>query len=171
MFDYSCTATDLFIELSLTSELLPTIKLQTTSLLCSSLSLPKHIRIPSQLIIIAAWIGMTIIGLIVVGAIKSSTLQKGNPYRLLNPVDYTGTICGYGGNVTSSPFGYYLLDKTAVCVSSCPSAADYSSFICRYDLQAAVDADSTTLKGLYYVTQGECMYKIKTRVGKTPYRT
>lgn len=106
------------------------------------------------------------IGLIVVGVIKNPTLQKGNPYRLMNPIDYTGTICGHEGNVTSSPYGYYLLDKTAVCVSSCPSAADYSSFICRYDVQATVDDDSTSLRGLYYVSQGECMYKIKTKVGK-----
>ena len=109
---------------------------------------------------------MTIIGLIVVGVIKSPTLQKGNPYRLLNAIDYNGRICGYDGNVTATPYGYYLPDKTAVCVSSCPSAADYNSFVCKYDLQAEVDNDRTSLKGYHFVSQSQCMYKIKSKIGK-----
>ena len=109
---------------------------------------------------------MTIIGLIVTGVISSPNLHKGDPYRLLNAIDYNGKICGYEGNVTVTPYGYYLPDKTAVCVASCPTVASYTSFICRYNVQAEVDADHTGARGIYYFSQYDCMYKIKSKVGK-----
>eukprot|EP00596_Hydrurales_sp_CCMP1899_P007026 CAMPEP_0119035114 /NCGR_PEP_ID=MMETSP1177-20130426/2080_1 /TAXON_ID=2985 /ORGANISM="Ochromonas sp, Strain CCMP1899" /LENGTH=377 /DNA_ID=CAMNT_0006993035 /DNA_START=379 /DNA_END=1509 /DNA_ORIENTATION=+ len=107
---------------------------------------------------------MTIIGLIVTGVISSPTLQKGNPYRLLNAIDYQGRICGYDGNLTSTPFGYYLPDKTAVCVNACPTVANYKKFICDYNLQAEVDKDTTGSRGVFYLTQSSCMYEIKSKV-------
>ena len=109
---------------------------------------------------------MTIIGLIVCGIIKSPTLQKGDPYRLVNAIDYNGKICGIEGNVSSTPYGYYLPDKTAVCVSSCPSVASYTSFICRYNVQQQVDADRTLRLGYYHTSQYNCMYKIKSKIGE-----
>jgi hypothetical protein len=60
--------------------------------------------------------------------------------------------------------GYYLPDKTAVCVNACPSVANYKKFICDYDLQEEVDKDATG--GFYhiciciyvYIYIHECMY-------------
>jgi hypothetical protein len=109
---------------------------------------------------------MTIIGFIVTGIIDSPTLERGDPYRLLNAIDYTGRICGYEGNVTNSPYGYYLPDKTAVCVTNCPTEADYTKYFCKYYVQEEVDADTTGLRGLYYISQSECMYYIKSTVCK-----
>jgi len=36
-----------------------------------------------QLLLIASWIAMTVVGLISVGLIKNSNLKAGNPYRCL----------------------------------------------------------------------------------------
>ena len=148
------------------------------------------------LILIAAWIAMSIIGLIVTGmltqpltcsvhpltlllilprsflpslflhsgAIPSPTLSMGNPNRLMNSVDYTNHICGFDNGVTNLPYGYYLSDKTSVCVSSCPSVNDYTSFVCHYDIQDAVNADSYKVLGLYYLARAQCMYKLKSKV-------
>ena len=118
------------------------------------------------LILIAVWIAVSIIGLIVTGAIPNSTLSAGNPYRLLNSVDYTNHICGFHDSVKSLPYGYFLPDKTVVCVSSCPSILSYSSYICQYDIQNSVNTDTTNVKGLYYFAQEKCMFQIKTKVGK-----
>jgi len=38
----------------------------------------------------AVWFGMTILGLIVLGAIKSDSINGGDPDRLLNAIDYDG---------------------------------------------------------------------------------
>jgi len=111
--------------------------------------------------IIAAWFCMTIIGLIVLGAIKDDALQPGNPYRLTNTIDYQGNICGISSGVKNLEKGYYLPDLTAVCVGSCPSSADYSSFFCRYEDQAAADASSVDAYTL--VGEGRCMYKVATK--------
>jgi hypothetical protein len=116
------------------------------------------------LILIAVWIAVSIIGLIVTGAIQNPTLTAGNPYRLLHAVDYTNHICGFDNGVTSTPYGYYLSDSSVVCVSSCPTTTNYTSFVCRYDLQGDVDKDWT--KGYYYFQQSLCMFKVKTKIGK-----
>ena len=60
------------------------------------------------LLILAAWFGMTIIGLIVLGAIQDDHLSTGNPYRLTNPIDYAGKICGFDDGVKDLKKGYYL---------------------------------------------------------------
>ena len=118
------------------------------------------------LLLFFAWIAMTIIGLISVGAISSTTLTKGNPYRLVNSIDYNGSICGYDSAVRDLKYGYYLPDKTVVCVSGCPEITDYTKFICQYDLQSDVDNDNTKLKGLKYFSKMQCMYNVKTSIGK-----
>lgn len=66
----------------------------------------------SQLLILAAWFGMTIVGLIVLGAIKDEHLSAGNPYRLTNTIDYEGNICGIDHGVKNKGKGYYLPDLT-----------------------------------------------------------
>ena len=118
------------------------------------------------LILLCVWFAMTIIGLIVTGRIQSTsnTLSIGNPYRLINAVDYTNHICGYDNGFSSLLYGYYLPDKTAVCVSNCPTTQSFTSFICHYDLQQAVDNDKTGLLGFYYLSREQCMYKLQTSV-------
>ena len=114
------------------------------------------------LLLVCTWVAVSIIGLIVTGAIPSGTLAMGNPYRLIGVIDYSNHVCGFDPGVLDKPNGYYLPDKTAVCVKSCPSTTDYASFICQYDVQPYVDADPFGVLGLYYLAQYKCFYKIKT---------
>lgn len=46
------------------------------------------------LLIFCGWIAMTVIGLVALGVIHSTTINKGDPERLLRGVDYEGNICG-----------------------------------------------------------------------------
>ena len=55
---------------------------------------------------------MTIVGLIVLGAIRDENLSAGNPYRLTNTIDYSGKICGIDSGVKDLGKGYYLPDAT-----------------------------------------------------------
>eukprot|EP01031_Cornospumella_fuschlensis_P046147 gene46147-56492_t len=55
---------------------------------------------------------MTIIGLVVLGAIQDEHLQAGVPARLTNAMDYTGKICGYDSERKDLKYGYYLPDFT-----------------------------------------------------------
>lgn len=47
-----------------------------------------------------------------------------------------------------------------MCVSECPTEADYYNFYCRYDDQA--EADASVTDGYALVSEYKCMYKIKT---------
>lgn len=114
------------------------------------------------LLIIAVWVAMTLVGFIVTGVIEDDHLQKGDPARLTNAIDYDGNICGNQANVKSKPFAYYLPDTSVVCVSSCPGANNYNEFICQYDVQAA--ADASVIDAWTYVSEYKCMYEIKTSV-------
>lgn len=115
-------------------------------------------------LIIVVWVVMSLVGLAVIGAIKTDRLRVGNPYRLINPIDYEGNICGYDSVVKNLHKGYYLPDATAVCVSSCPSESNYDLFICRYPIQESVSNGSVGTVGAYeYVARKECMYEIKTK--------
>lgn len=51
---------------------------------------------------------------------------------------------------------------TVVCIDSCPSSNNFEKFICRYELQSNVDADSTGALGYEYVLIRQCMYEVKT---------
>jgi hypothetical protein len=74
---------------------------------------------------------LTAVGLVVTGAIEDDNLDKGDPRRLINAIDYDGNICGYDSGVYDKPNAYYMLDGSVVCVKSCPSEADYYAFVCR----------------------------------------
>lgn len=114
------------------------------------------------LLIIAVWFAMTMVGFVVTGVIDDDRLEKGNPNRLLYPMDYEGNICGIDDGVKDLPFGYYLPDRTAVCTKKCPKSYDATAFICRYELQEDVDADSTGYKGYEEMANGGCMYEFDT---------
>jgi choline transporter-like protein 2/4/5 len=118
---------------------------------------------PCILLLIAAWVAMTIIGLIAIGAVEDPHLRSGNPARLTHAMDYEGNICGFSEGLKSKKYGYYLPDQTAVCVSKCPSQTSFEKFVCQYDLQASVDSDSTNGLGNIYVMTRSCMYHIETK--------
>lgn len=65
---------------------------------------------------------MTIVGLIVLGAIKDDHLSAGNPYRLTNTIDYDGNICGIDHGVKNKGKGYYLPDLTGTRTAYCNCA-------------------------------------------------
>ena len=73
-----------------------------------------HLSHTLQILLIATWVAMTIVGLIVLGAIKDSKLKSGNPYKLTHAVDYDGRICGYSSGVKSKPYAYYLPGNVTV---------------------------------------------------------
>lgn len=114
------------------------------------------------LALIAAWVAMSAVGLIVTGAVDSESLPQGNPMRLTNGIDYNGKICGLDSPVQDKSKAYYLPSGIAVCVSECPDTYTYTEFICMYDLQSAVDADSSYALGWAYVAAQTCMYKVTT---------
>ena len=113
------------------------------------------------LFLLLSWAATTVVGLIALGVIVDPRLPGGNPALLTHALDYNGRICGYGDGVTGKPFGYYLLDKTAICVSSCPTASNYTSFVCKDDYQAAASANAMVGFGL--VLTRDCMYAVKTK--------
>jgi choline transporter-like protein 2/4/5 len=111
------------------------------------------------LVLIAVWVAMTAVGLVVMGAAESDQLPAGNPNRLLYPMDHQGRICGVDSGVTSLKAGYYMYDSSVVCVNSCPTASNYTAFICKEDYQAAADASVPI--GWSYIAEGHCMYQLK----------
>jgi len=69
-------------------------------------------------------------------------------------------VCGYD-SYKKLKYGYYLLDKSVVCVESCPSANNFEEYVCQYDLQAAADADFTV--AAQYLAEYKCFFKLKTQ--------
>lgn len=61
-----------------------------------------------QLLFVAAMFGMTILGFVVTGVIKSDKLDKGDPMLLTNGIDYDGRICGASSGVKSRKNTYYM---------------------------------------------------------------
>jgi len=144
------------------------------------------------LLLVAAWVAMTGVGFVVTGAIQSENLQAGDPYRLINGMDYMGNICGiddavcgtgetnvYGDDCSSSskntfdmsyqiltrPKTYYLPSGGAVCVEECPTKDNYNKFICQYDYQSYLSTLSQVerrMQGLLYVSDAYCMPELKT---------
>jgi len=127
---------------------------------------------------------MTVIGLIVTGAIENDKLRAGDPARLINGMDYTGEICGIsekvnevGDVIKDLPKAYYLPSGAPVCIAECPPEDDFTTYYCKYNAQANVNTQfaaaeaSTAGSGeavqamLYmsYVTSYECMPKVATR--------
>ena len=53
--------------------------------------------------IICMWITMTVVGAI--------ACQRGSPYRLLAPMDDSGSVCGYDASVKTRPKFYAVLQN------------------------------------------------------------
>jgi hypothetical protein len=54
-------------------------------------------------------------------------------------------VCEYLNFPTNLFFSHNL---TVVCVESCPEEVSYTKFICHYDIQANVTADTTYVTGM-----------------------
>eukprot|EP00957_Ditylum_brightwellii_P055654 4216726-Ditylum_brightwellii.AAC.1 len=89
---------------------------------------------------------MTGVGFAVTGVIESNTLNKGNPERLVNGMDYHGNICGIsnyvtsrGENVMNLPKAYFLPSGLTICIPSCPMEKNFDKFYCQYEIQAEIE--------------------------------
>lgn len=51
-----------------------------------------------------------------------------------------------------------------VCISSCPTSADYTQFYCRSDADQAA-ADALTADGYILMSDDQCMVQVKTMDG------
>eukprot|EP00640_Fibrocapsa_japonica_P000767 CAMPEP_0113938732 /NCGR_PEP_ID=MMETSP1339-20121228/5151_1 /TAXON_ID=94617 /ORGANISM="Fibrocapsa japonica" /LENGTH=593 /DNA_ID=CAMNT_0000941985 /DNA_START=62 /DNA_END=1843 /DNA_ORIENTATION=+ /assembly_acc=CAM_ASM_000762 len=107
---------------------------------------------------LALWICMTIVGCAVTGAIESDDLSKGNPWRLINGVDYQGQICGVDSDVNDLEEVYYMPSGAGVCISTCPSSTEYTNFFCEYDTEYSNIADA-----FLKVSEGKCMFAVKSQ--------
>lgn len=56
------------------------------------------------------WVAMTIVGFIACGVINDPRLPKGNPKKLVNPIDYQGNVCGVDSSVENNQYAYYFAD-------------------------------------------------------------
>ena len=128
---------------------------------------------------------MICIGLFVTGYIDSEYLEKGDPNRLLNGMDYHGNICGVTKNINPNkksdvdlPKAYYLPSGSAVCIESCPQESDIEKFYCKYETEAFILAETVAVRTvygeiaanetkkklhLYYTAMKQCMPQIETR--------
>ena len=96
------------------------------------------------LLLLAAWVGMTVLGLVGMGTIDqcSNGLAPGEPKRLYNGVDVTGSVCGVNNtnppcpnasitglrDNTDLPYAYAPVSgvQQYYCVKQCPTA--YGTF-------------------------------------------
>ena len=127
------------------------------------------------LMIIACWFVMTFIGLATIpgSGVDSSKLNKGNPWRLVNGIDYKGQVCGISSDVKSKEYLYYLPTGDGVCIKKCPKSTNLENFICRYNIQDELDAisdDATRIDAGYdYVKEEKCSVQYKTSDTITPH--
>lgn len=132
------------------------------------------------ILIIASWLAMIGIGLTSTGFIQSDHLKAGQPYVLINGMDYLGNICGVTNftnppnneNILDKPKAYILPSGLNICIQSCPEEFDMSKFYCKYEVEAFIAEQTKTVhleKGesiangtkkslyLYYTSIEECM--------------
>lgn len=102
------------------------------------------------LMLIASWVAMTGVGLVVTGFVKDKNLPAGNPRRLINSIDYDGRICGYDTAVADKPLGYYMLDKSIVCIKECPATSNTALYYCQDNVTGSYAA----------VAENKCMYHV-----------
>ncbi|CAM9299589.1 unnamed protein product, partial [Laminaria digitata] len=118
------------------------------------------------LMLCGAWAAMTLLGLIVTGAIPNDSLEPGNPRRLINGIDYDGRICGVDADVEEKSNIYYLSSGDGVCVETCPLVTNYTQFICFDEVFTEI-YDNTTgevdiQEAWTFVTGGKCLYHMPT---------
>mmetsp|Transcript_3507 Transcript_3507/g.12781 ORF Transcript_3507/g.12781 Transcript_3507/m.12781 type:complete len:678 (-) Transcript_3507:65-2098(-) len=120
-----------------------------------------------MLLLVACWACMTGIGFAALGFIESDKIHKGNPYRLINGIDYKGNVCGISKDVKNTDKLYYLPDGRGVCIKKCPKKSDLEQFYCTYNVQKEIDAETRDLErialGYSEVKKGECQIYYKTK--------
>uniref|UniRef100_A0A7S2Y2B5 Choline transporter-like protein n=1 Tax=Fibrocapsa japonica TaxID=94617 RepID=A0A7S2Y2B5_9STRA len=110
-----------------------------------------------MLLLIAVWFATTILGFIVCGVIENENLEAGNPWRLVNGVDYDGRVCGIDSGVKNEENIYYLPSGAGICIESCPTATDYKQFHCMPGEEPEDDLDAYKK-----IAAGKCMYHVAT---------
>lgn len=110
------------------------------------------------LILICSWIAMTAIGFAACGIISSDLIVAGDVSQLRYSTDYAGRLCGVSDGLHKRRYGYYLLDASVVCVSSCPSSTDFNAVICEDEVQTS--ANSNLALRIKYLQDRRCMFKI-----------
>jgi len=108
------------------------------------------------LLLIACWFTMTFIGLACIpgSGVESARLNKGNPYRLINGLDYKAQICGISDAVKAKSKLYYLPTGDGVCVKKCPKSTSVDRFVCTYNVQNDLDAVWASDGEAAYVVEG-----------------
>ena len=94
------------------------------------------------LLLAFAWFCMTVVGLACIpgSPIEGSLgLQKGNPYKLINGIDYKDRVCGIDSDVKDKLKLYYLPTGSGVCIEKCPEKQNAEAFHCTDDAQAKLD--------------------------------
>jgi choline transporter-like protein 2/4/5 len=87
----------------------------------------EHTDVIFGFLLIVCWVAMTIIG--------AEAIRDGNPYILINGIDYKGRVCGVTDSVKDKPV-YYPINTfgLGVCLEGCPQATqnitDFSKYIC-----------------------------------------
>jgi choline transporter-like protein 2/4/5 len=88
-------------------------------------------------------------------------------------MDYAGNICGIddvtttlGTNIKDMSKAFYLPSGAPVCVKECPTEDNYEEFICKYDIQAELEALTSApeilSKAAQYTAKMYCAPKIET---------
>ena len=98
------------------------------------------------LLLAFAWFCMTVVGLACIpgSPIEGSLgLQKGNPYKLINGIDYKDRVCGIDSDVKDRLKLYYLPTGSGVCIKKCPEKQNSEQFHCTDDAQEKLDKIST----------------------------
>lgn len=131
-----------------------------------------------MILLVAAWIAMTVVG--------ADAVSRGNPAMLINGMDYMGNTCGVTANYTDVSKLYYVnYNGNGVCVASCPKTTDFNNlYACKtasnvqYTVGGSNPIDCSTGNGpaecAYYTGvastsnfaastgDGDCMYQIET---------
>ena len=88
-------------------------------------------------------------------------LQKGNPYKLINGIDYKDRVCGIDSDVKDRLKLYYLPTGSGVCIKKCPAKQNAKDFHCTDDAQKELDAlpRSNAAEEALWVAKGYEMVK------------
>ncbi len=81
------------------------------------------------ILLICSWIAMTIVG--------KQALDRGDPYRLLGPINSMGQVCGYEEGTYDTPNFYTVMESgLGSCVRDCfdydadPTSTDPDDYVC-----------------------------------------
>ena len=94
------------------------------------------------LLLAFAWFCMTVVGFACIPGNdldQATGLKKGNPYKLINGIDYKDRVCGIDSDVKNKEKLYYLPTGSGVCINTCPEKQNAQAFHCTDDAQDKLD--------------------------------